>query len=1381
MGIFHDTVPGKPLIGCSVTGRLLPRILRRQGLAAWLGMLVLTAILLQPPRAPALTAPSTISNDTTWTVADSPVSITNSCTVLSNATLTIEPGVTVKVNGSLSVNGQLQAVGLATNRIIFDELNPGSKWGALNFNIGSGNIAKTNQLLFTTFTNLGSYIYISQQTVIFSNCHVHINGNLWNYGLAAYVNTSVSYLVGTRLLMVSNAFEITSTGDYAANPFRFVIMDGFPSEFRGNTFTFTVTGRYYEVSGFYLYVSNTRDFLGHFVDNVITVNTITNGALLDTYGLRCTSDVDGLVSNNTITVSGPRSVWGIWKYGHLPVVNNTLQVASTVTAGGYGDISGVQFDSTDAGTNDLIVNNRIYVSTAENNRVLYGIQCEDGLTRGNLIVLQNQGTNGSAHGIYQVYYPAYLEGNSISVSATPGVWIRGINLSTHYNTSSVIMVYNNLIVGTNINQASGLYKDASCAASVVNGYNLVYNFQTNFVGLASGPGDLTNNPLLTDTNLHISATSPARDAGTNRPWTFSATDLDGRPRIHNDTVDIGAYEFTTNTISVTMSSSVGDPTRTSSIPVTVLFGEDVSGFTNTDITPGNATLADFSMVGASNYTFNLIPTNQGLVTADIPAGAAQGVVSSNSNAAASQFRRVYDSIGPTGAITAASASPTNAATIIFTIGFNELITGLSSNDLTRLSSGSATSAPPALTGSASNYTVTLNNVAENGWLGIALNSNQCADLAGNSNAALSAVSNLIDTTRPTCTIARTGESPTNAASIGFAITFNENVNGFTASGLTLSATGSATGTLTNFGGSGTNYAVTVAGLAGEGAIGIEVASSNAWDLAGNGNQAGARVDYQIDRLGPLLTISEPSASLTRSGPVEFTVTYQDAATIALAASNISLEATGTATGLAHVSGSGTAARTVTLTSITGDGTLGISLSAATAWDVLGNPALAATSTPCVVDNTAPTATISSTVGTTTALTPIPLTITFSEAVTGFAREDAAAGNATFSSFSAVSASLYSLELIPLSLGSLTVSLPANAAADAAGNGNMATGPWIAVYTLSPPGAVSASDGKYNDRVCVTWSAATGATQYEVWRNQEADSSKASRLGSATGVLFDDLAAEADTIYYYWVKAANTIGASQFGGSDTGWQLPAASSYPGGADFDGDGKADPFKYYLASDEWRILLSADAYALFASSLGGLGGIGYKPAPADFDSDGKADPATYQIATGQWRILQSAESYALFDSLLNGFGSVGYWPAPADFDGDGKADPAIYQIATGQWQILLSAANYELLAASGEDLGGAGYEPAPADFDGDGLADPAVYQVATGQWRILLSTLNYAPFVSAAAESDTNDCHAVPADYDGDAFADPAIYQESTGWWWILLSGDNYTLHVFSPDAL
>jgi hypothetical protein len=98
----------------------------------------------------------------------------------------------------------------------------------------------------------------------------------------------------------------------------------------------------------------------------------------------------------------------------------------------------------------------------------------------------------------------------------------------------------------------------------------------------------------------------------------------------------------------------------------------------------------------------------------------------------------------------------------------------------------------------------------------------------------------------------------------------------------------------------------------------------------------------VDSIAPSISIGAPSVGSTVVGPVTYIVTYADANFNAstLAAGNISLNQTGTANGVVTVTGTGLT-RTVTISSITGDGTLGISIAGGSASDLAGNLAPAA--------------------------------------------------------------------------------------------------------------------------------------------------------------------------------------------------------------------------------------------------------------------------------------------------------------------------------------------------------------------------------------------------------------------------------------------------------
>ena len=83
---------------------------------------------------------------------------------------------------------------------------------------------------------------------------------------------------------------------------------------------------------------------------------------------------------------------------------------------------------------------------------------------------------------------------------------------------------------------------------------------------------------------------------------------------------------------------------------------------------------------------------------------------------------------------------------------------------------------------------------------------------------------------------------------------------------------------------------------------------------------------------PTIAISDPSVTETVTGPVTYTVFYTGATSITLAVGNITLDATGTATGTVEVTGTGNFLRTVTISNITGKGSLGITIAEGTATD-----------------------------------------------------------------------------------------------------------------------------------------------------------------------------------------------------------------------------------------------------------------------------------------------------------------------------------------------------------------------------------------------------------------------------------------------------------------
>jgi len=91
---------------------------------------------------------------------------------------------------------------------------------------------------------------------------------------------------------------------------------------------------------------------------------------------------------------------------------------------------------------------------------------------------------------------------------------------------------------------------------------------------------------------------------------------------------------------------------------------------------------------------------------------------------------------------------------------------------------------------------------------------------------------------------------------------------------------------------------------------------------------------------------------------------------------------------------------------------------------------------------------------------------------------------------------------------------------------------------SAPTAVAATDGTFPDKVQVSWTPSLGATSYQVYRNTSNSSTGVAQIGTPAASPFDDTTATPGATYYYFVKACNTQGCSDFSLSDSGYRSGA---------------------------------------------------------------------------------------------------------------------------------------------------------------------------------------------------------------------------------------------------
>jgi hypothetical protein len=166
---------------------------------------------------------------------------------------------------------------------------------------------------------------------------------------------------------------------------------------------------------------------------------------------------------------------------------------------------------------------------------------------------------------------------------------------------------------------------------------------TVFANSGSGPVQLGT----VVANLVGAWTFTPSSALANGTYTITATATDAAG---NASTASSGFQLVIDTTAPTASITTvaPNPTNLASVPFTVTFSEDVTGFTAAGLTVTNGAVSNFTMVNAHTYTFNVNTGIDGTVTVQVNASAGVDVAG-NGNAQAS-FSFVSDRTGPTGTI-----------------------------------------------------------------------------------------------------------------------------------------------------------------------------------------------------------------------------------------------------------------------------------------------------------------------------------------------------------------------------------------------------------------------------------------------------------------------------------------------------------------------------------------------------------------------------------------------------------------------------------------------------------------------------------------------------------------------------------------------------------
>ncbi len=235
-------------------------------------------------------------------------------------------------------------------------------------------------------------------------------------------------------------------------------------------------------------------------------------------------------------------------------------------------------------------------------------------------------------------------------------------------------------------------------------------------------------------------------------------DLTGDPNLAStNTNNIVWYDTIAPTLTG-LSPSNGETQVPSSTNLTMTFSEDVkAGFGTITIRKvlDNSIFETFVVTGAnvtcSGNQVVISPTNSFTTNGvqyyvQVPSGAIKDIAGNNfagfTNTASWQFITI-DGIGPTVTVEKAvgQGNPTNTLPIRFSIVFNEPVIGFSTSSITLY--GTASPSNMYLTGTWSNYTLTISNVAQTGTIVAAVTSSVCTDLSGNPNANSYSTDNVI--------------------------------------------------------------------------------------------------------------------------------------------------------------------------------------------------------------------------------------------------------------------------------------------------------------------------------------------------------------------------------------------------------------------------------------------------------------------------------------------------------------------------------------------------------------------------------------------------------------------------------------------------------------
>ena len=472
----------------------------------------------------------------------------------------------------------------------------------------------------------------------------------------------------------------------------------------------------------------------------------------------------------------------------------------------------------------------------------------------------------------------------------------------------------------------------------------------------SGSGAEANSTVTVTSNVNGELGTPSADGSGN--WSFTPETMSGGAHhiTAKSTDDAGNVGTASSALSITIDTTApgitsfvrqtpsASPTNSDSLVFRATFNEDVQNVDTSDfsVTGTTASVSGVNSVNASVYDITVsggdLSGLDGTVGINLSGGQNISDMAGNalpSSEPATDETYTIDNTAPS--FTAISrktpsTSPTNSDSLVFDLTFNDNVSNVDASDFTI----TGTTATGVLGGSGSAYTLTVSGgdlSGLDGTVGIDLSGGQnISDTAGNalpSSEPTTDETYTIDNTAPTVTIEQaSGQSdPATSSPINFTVAFNESVTGFATGDITLGGTANPdTATVT---GSGSTYNVAVSGMTSIGTVIASINSAVSQDDAGNGNASSTSSDNEVTYSPPAPSVTSIDRKTgdpnpTNSASVDFTVTF-DQEVDGIDTGDFSLALSGVTANISSVSSASGNSITVTVDTITGNGTLGLNL------------------------------------------------------------------------------------------------------------------------------------------------------------------------------------------------------------------------------------------------------------------------------------------------------------------------------------------------------------------------------------------------------------------------------------------------------------------------